>query len=121
MAHVLVFYDDYLPIRKLLESVCQDEGHTVTSVETADDALMVLRTSLHPLVAVLGPVDYWPEWRSPFSYLQTVRDHPDDYQGHRDIALCVLPWYPDEQALLRSLNVSVLGRPFAFEDLLPLI
>jgi hypothetical protein len=48
MAHVLVFYDDP-SIAMLLAVICEEEGHAVTNVHSVEDALMVLRSSLHPV------------------------------------------------------------------------
>ncbi len=47
MAHVLVFYVEP-SIAGLLALACEEEGHVVTTVHMVDDALMVLRSSLHP-------------------------------------------------------------------------
>lgn len=52
MAHVLVLHDDQL-VRELLTLICEEDGHNTTSVSTVADALMVLRASLHPIVAVV--------------------------------------------------------------------
>ena len=51
MAHVLVLYADS-SIASLLAQICQEVGHAVTRVCTVDDALIVLRSSLHPLNAL---------------------------------------------------------------------
>lgn len=115
MAHVLVFYDDRL-VRLLLTEICEMDEHAVTAVDTADDALMVLRTTLHPLVAIVycGPRSITPQ--GPFFAI--VRDHPELYGQHRYIALRARTLSDDEKALMRSLSVRLLTLPFRSEDLL---
>lgn len=118
MAHVLVFHDD-LAIACLLTEVIEMEGHAVITVHTADDALMVLRTSLHPLV---GVVERDRSSRHPGgAFFEIVRDHPDRYGQHRYIALHSWELSEDETTLMRSLNVSWLALPFSVDEVLALV
>ena len=117
MTHVLVFHD--MPqIRELLTVFLEEEGFVVTSAGTMEDALMVLRTSLHPLIAVEERCYSSPQAFS--SFFENIRDHPDWYGQHRYIALAS-PSSGDEEALLRTLNVALLPRPYPIEALLALV
>lgn len=118
MAHVLVFDDDQA-IAEMLTMFFEDEGHVVTKVHTADDALMVLRTSLHPLVAVVERDHSSRHPGGPF--FEIVRDQPDLYSQHRYIALHAWQLSDDEKMLMQSLNVPLMGLPFSLDKLLALV
>lgn len=102
----------------MLIFVCEDAGYPVTSVETLDDALMVLRTSLHPLITI---VEGHYRFRGTFNaFFEHIRDHPNWYGQHRYIALAS-PSSDDEEALLHTLNVALLPHPFPIDKLVDLI
>lgn len=118
MAHVLVFHDDP-SIRAFLTDVLEMEGYSVTSVGTMEDALMVLRTSLHPLIAIVERDRSSRHPGGPF--FEIVRDQPDLYGQHRYIALYTWHLSDTEKALMQSLNVPLLELPFSVDKLFVLI
>lgn len=114
VAHVLVFNDDSV-IRRVFTYVCEDAGHTVTAVSTVEDALMVLRTTLHPLVAI---VERDHSSRHPETPLfPTIRQHPDLYGQHRYIAVHAWELSDDERATLRAMGVWIMTMPFSVDTL----
>ena len=118
MAHVLVFYVEP-SIAGLLALACEEEGHVVTIVHTVDDALMVLRSSLHPLVALC---DHDLIFRHPSeSFFATIRDQPEQYGQHRYIAITCRPISDDEKALLDELGVPLVSAPFSLIEVMDLI
>jgi CheY-like chemotaxis protein len=118
MAHVLVFYDDS-SIAMLLTVICEEEGHAVTRVHSVEDALMVLRSSLHPMIALCERDHSSRNPAGPFFAI--IRDHPDLYGQHRYIAFHSWNLSDDEQALLDGLGVPLLGVPFSVQQLIAAI
>ena len=115
MAHVLVYYPDR-PIRQLVSAICEAEGHTVTAVDTLDDALMVLRASLHRIVAIL---DWDHDWQHPSLDFVALRDaHPDWYAQHGYIGLRWHELTAEDAAALAAAGVRIFRGAFAAEDLL---
>jgi CheY-like chemotaxis protein len=118
MAHVLVFYDEP-SIAGLLALACEEEGHVVTTVHMVDDALMVLRSSLHPLVALC---DHDLIFRHPSeSFFAIIRDHPELYGQHRYIAFTSWSLSDDEQVLLDEVGVPLVSAPFSLMEVVDLI
>jgi DNA-binding NtrC family response regulator len=119
MAHVLVYEDD-MDIQSLLANVLEEEGYLVTTASTAEDALMILRTSLHPLIVVAdGDYSFIPP-DGPF--FVSIRDHPEYYAQHRYIAIHGRNLTEDEEALMRELGVLLLlSMPFDFDHLFALL
>jgi CheY-like chemotaxis protein len=109
MAHVLVFYDEP-SIADLLACVCSEEGHAVTTVSTVADALIVLRSTLHPMIALCERDHSSRDPAGPFFAI--IRDHPEHYSQHRYIAFKDWSLSDDEQALLDGLGVPLLSLPF---------
>ncbi|GAC1449742.1 MAG: hypothetical protein PVSMB4_08180 [Ktedonobacterales bacterium] len=114
MAHVLVFFD-WLALQSTITGVCEQEGYAVTAVSTVEDALMVLRTTLHPLVAI---VERDHSSRHPETPLfPTIRQHPDLYGQHRYIAVHAWELSDDERATLRAMGVWIIAMPFSIDTL----
>lgn len=118
MAHMLVFYDDP-SIAMLLTQICEEEGHAVTNVHSEEDALMVLRSSLHPIIALFERNHSSHDPARPFFVI--IRDHPELYGQHRYIAFDSWNLSDDEQALLDELGVTLLSVPFALPQLIDAI
>ena len=118
MAHVLVFYDDP-SIAMLLTVICEEEGHAVTVVHSVEDALMVLRSSVHPMIALCERHHSSCDPARPFFAI--IHDHPDLYGQHRYIAFHSWNLSDDEQALLDGLGVPLLGVPFSVQQLIAAI
>lgn len=115
MAHVLVYYPDRA-IRQLVSEMCEIEGHNVTRVDTLDDALMVLRASLHRIVAIL---DWDHDWQHPYRDFFALRDaNPDWYAQHGYIGLRWRPLTEEDEAVLAADGVRIFRGPFMAEDLL---
>jgi len=115
MAHVLVFYDDS-SIAMLIAEICEEEGHAVTVVHSKEDALMLLRSSLHPMIALCERDHSSRDPAGPFFVI--IRDHPELYSQHRYIAFTSWNLSDDEQALLDGLGVRLLGVPFSVQQLI---
>lgn len=116
--HVLVFHDNP-SVRDLLTTVHEEEGYLVTSVGTMDDALIILRASLHPLVAIVG--NDLSSVHPLGSFFEIVRDHPNWYGQHRYVAFHSWDLSETDEALLCELGVTVLRQPFDTDDLLKLV
>ena len=118
MRHALVFAGDN-GLRSLLATVLEEEGYAVTRVMTTDDALMTLRSALHPIVTLVQ-LDYLTE-PSTMSFFERVHDDPDRYGQHRYMAISA--WYhsQDELDLLAGLGVPLLPAPFTLEQLIQLV
>lgn len=115
MAHVLVYYPDR-PLRQLVGDICEIEGHRVTGVGTLDDALMVLRSSLHRIVAIL---DWDHDWQNPSEDFIALRDaHPDWYAQHGYIGLRWRSLADEDAAALEAAGVRLFRGPFPAEELL---
>lgn len=123
MAHVLVFYDDS-SIAMLIAEICEEEGHAVTVVHSVEDAHMVLRSSLHPMIALCerdhSSRDH--SSRDPAGPLfAIIRDHPELYGQHRYIAFTSWSLSDDEQALLDEVGVPLISVPFSLQQLIDAI
>lgn len=115
MAHVLVYVDDSM-MCPMLGDFCESEGHTVTATQTLDDALMVLRTSLHRVVAVM---EWNHAWRHPYHDFFALRDaNPEWYAQHGYIGIRWWTLSEEEQAVLAAAGVRILFSPFDFGDLI---
>lgn len=115
MAHVLVYYPERT-IRQLVSEMCELDGHTITGVDTLSDALMVLRASLHRIVAIL---DWDHDWQHPYRDFFALRDaNPDWYAQHGYIGLRWHELAADDEAVLAAAGVRIFGGPFMAEDLL---
>ena len=115
MAHVLVFYDDP-SIAMLLAVICEEEGHAVTVVHSVEDTLMVLRSSLHPMIALCERDHSSRDPAGPFFVI--IRDHPDLYGQHRYIAFDSWNLSDDEQALLDEIGAPLISVPFSSQQLI---
>lgn len=118
MRHTLVFAGD-TGIRQMLTIVLEEEGYAVTRVLTADDALMTLRSALHPIVTLVQ-LDYLTE-PSTMSFFERVHDDPDRYGQHRYIATSSWLHSQEELDLLAELGVPLLPAPFTLEQLMQLV
>jgi CheY-like chemotaxis protein len=115
MAHVLVFYDDP-SIAMLLAMICEEEGHAVTTVHSVEDALMVLRSSLHPMIALCERDHSSHDPAGPF--FVTIRDHPELYGQHRYVAFTSWNLSDDERALLDEVGAPLISVPFTSSQLI---
>lgn len=114
MAHVLVYNDDPMLCR-MIGDVCEIRGHAVTSAHSPDDALMILRTSLHRIVAIL---EWQQMWQHPFQDFLALRAaSPEWYAHHGYIGTCRLPLSDDEHAELTAAGVRILTSPYTAQDL----
>ncbi len=119
MRHILLFHN-VRTMREFLAVRLEHEGYAVTMTTTADDALMTLRSALHPLVAILERRIIPPFPCEPF--FERVRDHPDLYGQHRYIVIHRSGFPVEgEQALMTALGVLTLERPFSWGQLLNVI
>lgn len=118
MRHVLVYHDS-LAFQLLLATRLELTGYSVTVVETGDDALMTLRSSLHPIVAVVSQRHCSPPAEGEF--FEVVRSHPDLYGQHRFILIQMWPLTAEERQTMRDLGVVTLQMPFPVADLLSVI
>lgn len=116
--HVLIFHSDP-SIARMLATVCEVERFGVTTTHTVDDTLMMLRSSLHPLVAVADH-DHCAVHPDPPFY-GTIRDYPDTYGQHRHIAIHWWQLSDEDEALLDELGVSRLQGPFPIQDFVTLL
>lgn len=116
--HVLIFDEDP-DYAWLLTAICEGEGYTVTVTHTVDDALMVLRTTLHPLI-VVTEYDYII-LHTDGTFFQTIRDHPDLYGQHRYITLHWRTLSGEEVALLDGVSVLRISRPFQWQELIAIL
>jgi CheY-like chemotaxis protein len=115
MAHVLVFYDEP-SIAMLLAVICEEEGHAVTKVHSVEDALMVLRSSLHPMIALCERDHSSHDPAGPF--FVTIRDHPELYGQHRYVAFTSWNLSDDERALLDEVGAPLISVPFTSSQLI---
>jgi CheY-like chemotaxis protein len=115
MAHVLVFYDDE-SIAMLIAEICEEEGYAVTVVHSVEDALMVLRSSLHPMIALCERDHSSRDPAGPFFVI--IRDHPELYGQHRYIAFHSWNLSDDEQALLDEVGAQLISVPFTSSQLI---
>lgn len=118
MAHVLVYWDEPMLCR-LIGDMCEFEGYSVTTASTSDDALMVLRTSLHRVVAIME----WNHiWRHPYRDFFALRDaNPEGYAHHGYIGIRWWPLTDEERAVLAAAGVRILPWPCEFDDLLRMV
>ncbi|WIG59729.1 MAG: hypothetical protein OJF49_002476 [Ktedonobacterales bacterium] len=108
MAHVLIYSDDEA-MTNVLEMSCVDEGHSVTVAQSAEAALMALRSSLHPIVTILDSGAL--QFTLKHTLAALAADHVR-YGEHRYIAIYYSSPREEERALLEELAVAVLGVPF---------
>ncbi len=118
MAHVLVFFDEPC-MRKMYAEICRLEDHDVVAVSTVEDALAVLRSTLHPMIAILERDQSSVHPEHPL--FPTIRVHPEDYGHHRYITIHWWPLSDEYQTLLKELDVAVLHGPCTALQLLAAI
>ena len=118
MRHALV-YQDSSAFQLLLATRLELTGYVVTVVETGDDALMTLRSALHPVVALVSQRHHSPPAEGEF--FRVVRGHPDLYSQHRFILIHMWPLTAEERQMMRDLGVFTLQMPFAGADLLSVV
>jgi CheY-like chemotaxis protein len=112
MAHVLVIADDPIAGR-MMRDFLEDEGHAVTMALAEDEALAVLRSTLHPLVVVLhltGLGDALDALEG--RVLAAVRDAGDTWPAHRFVGFgWLLPPALEELAAAVGLRMAAQFRP----------
>lgn len=116
MARVLILHDESIH-KRLLAGICECEGHEiVAAVDTVEEALAVLRSSLRPLVAILerDHSSLHPE----LPLFPTIYQNPESYRHHRYIAIHCWELSEEEQALLDELQVIVFSSPYHTEALM---
>lgn len=118
MAHILVFQDDPA-IACIIAETCEEEGHLVTKASTVEDTLMILRTSLHPLIVIAERDHSSQHPDGPF--FVTIRDHPEFYAQHRYIAIHYWKLTEEENTLMNELGVPLVRGPFDVDHLLALV
>jgi hypothetical protein len=112
MGHVLVHWDEAI-FRNLFADICRIEGHDVIEVSTVEDALMVLRTTLHPLVGILER-DH-SSLHPDYPLFPTIRAHPELYGQHRYVTVHWWRLSDEDEALLRELSVAHTTGPCTVE------
>jgi hypothetical protein len=103
-------------IQDMLVHLCLDEGHQVIGiVPSADQALQVLRTTPHPVVAVVAwdYVGHSPQ----FPLFPTIGTHSEWYGRHRYVTICWSPLPDDERDTLKKLDAVVVQGPFGTDAL----
>jgi two-component system, OmpR family, response regulator len=119
MAHVFIVDDDP-GIREVLRSALEAEGHVVTEAADGVSALVGLRSSPCPLVVSL-------DLRMPrldgAGVLEAVAREQALAQRHRFVLITANPFplLPALGALLVSLGVPVLSKPFDVDTLLGMV
>ncbi len=114
MAHVLVVNDD-VTVARMLDMIFTEDGHHVTRARTNTEALAVLRSSLHPVVALLR-LEVPPMPRNDarvLPLLEVIRDRRATWEPH---AYVLVTWgYPTGDAaidrLVDELGVHILHMP----------
>ena len=116
MARVFIYFDEPM-VKQLLIYRGEDEGHEIIgAVDTVEEALAVLRSTLHPLIAILER-DH--SSRHPDTPLfPTIRQYPEMYGQHRYITVHWWKLSAEEQALLGELHMIVFTGSFRAEAML---
>src|SRR5450432_2149139 len=119
--HVGLLEDD-ISIQEMLLLVLQDEGYTVTNYPDAEGCIEALKRAGEGGVPV--PVDLMiVDWRlngfmTGTEVIQQIRNNP--YLNTLPIILTTAATFSDTTALL-NLQVSLLQKPFAVDDMITLI
>lgn len=116
--HVVILHN-YPAIANLFAFTCEEAGYVATEVATTGDALMVLRSSLHPLVAIVD-CDYSSS-HADEPFFQTIYHHPDLYRQHRYIAMHAADVPEEERRSLEAMRVPLVGIPFTLAYLMDLV
>jgi CheY-like chemotaxis protein len=114
--HVLIAADD-APLSKLLLSLLREDGYTPRAVPDGHQTLEVLRTSSQPLVAMLSL--RWPPLHSRAVLERVAADL--DLRARHAYVLLTANWDAlptDYRALLTSLAVAIVPKPFELDDVL---
>jgi CheY-like chemotaxis protein len=118
MKHILVLSAEP-SIRSLLSEILELEGYSVTKVAGVDDALMILRSALHPILAVVQ-LDAYSQ-PPPLSFFEQVRDQPDRYSPHHFMATSSWSYSEEDLEFLAALNAPLLQSPFTADELLTVV
>lgn len=119
--HVGLLEDD-ISIQEMLLLVLQDEGYTVTNYPDAEGCIEALKRAGEDGVPV--PVDLMiVDWRlngfmTGTEVIQQIRNNP--YLTTLPIILTTAATFNDTTAL-QNLQVSLLQKPFAVDDMITLI
>jgi DNA-binding response OmpR family regulator len=119
--HVGLLEDD-ISIQEMLLLVLQDEGYTVTNYPDAEGCIEALRRAGEDGTPV--PVDLMiVDWRlngfmTGTEVIQQIRNNP--YLNTLPIILTTAATFSDTTAL-QNLQVSLLPKPFAVDDMITLI
>jgi len=119
--HVGLLEDD-ISIQEMLLLVLQDEGYTVTNYPDAEGCIEALKRAGEDGVPV--PVDLMiVDWRlngfmTGTEVIQQIRNNP--YLTALPIILTTAATFNDTTAL-QNLQVSLLQKPFAVDDMITLI
>jgi len=119
--HVGLLEDD-ISIQEMLLLVLQDEGYTVTNYPDAEGCIEALKRAGEDGVPV--PVDLMiVDWRlngfmTGTEVIQQIRNNP--YLNTLPIILTTAATFSDTTAL-QNLQVSLLQKPFAVDDMIALI
>jgi DNA-binding response OmpR family regulator len=118
--HICLLEDD-AAIQEMLQLVLQDEGYSVSSYPTAEECLQALRQAdeANAPVPDLLIVDWLlPGLISGIQVIQEIRAIPR-YRS-LPIILTTAATFEDTEAL-RGLQVTLLEKPFAIDDVVQLI
>jgi DNA-binding NtrC family response regulator len=118
MADVLLLADDQM-VGRMLRDFVEDEGHQVIAVEEGEHALIQLRATLHPVVAILFDVPLGPTLAE---LLTTLHAERQELAPHAYIAVITtsrsLNLAEDIPPVMRDLEVAVFATPFDVYKLL---
>jgi DNA-binding NtrC family response regulator len=104
-----------LDLRRLLVASIANDGHTLNTAPTVDEALRKLRASPVPVVAFF---DYrLPDAESALAVLPTIEQGGPELQRHRYVVLTTIPLERKTQALAQRLGVVVVPSPCTLGDL----
>ncbi|HEU5441147.1 MAG TPA: hypothetical protein VFU88_17810 [Ktedonobacterales bacterium] len=118
MAEVLLLTDDQM-VGTMLREMLDQEGHRVVAVEEGEHALIQLRATLHPVVAILFDVPLGPTLAE---LLTTLHAERQELAPHAYIAVITtsrsLNLAEDIPPVMRDLDVSLLIPPYDLNRLL---
>ncbi len=122
MAHIVAVDENPVPV-EFLGGVFARAGHWVTSAHSTDEALAVLRSSLHPVVLFVRSV-YDPSHLPPDAWvtrlLGTIARERGRWEGHAYLCLAWRACEHDDplEPVFAELAMPVLYLPIAAETLL---
>ena len=115
MAQVLIVDDDET-IRETLRDIVQEDGHEALEAPDGAAALEALRSHRKPLIVLLDNVMPGLEG---MTVLETIAADPELRDRHSYLLITASPQRlsDSERAMLETLDVPVIGKPFDLETL----